>query len=86
MTDIVERLRSWAQNEEMVDSYFTEHGRDCNEAADRIERAVVAVRTARDNINSLICAYPDRFPKHAFERIRDLLEDALATMERTTKP
>lgn len=37
MSDIerlVERLRSWAQNEEMVDQHFTEHGRDCNEAAD----------------------------------------------------
>jgi len=30
---LVERLRSWAQNEEMIDQYFTAHGRDCNEAA-----------------------------------------------------
>jgi len=28
-----ERLRSWAQNEEMIDAYYTAHGRDCNEAA-----------------------------------------------------
>ena len=28
-----ERLRSWAQNEEMIDAHYTAHGRDCNEAA-----------------------------------------------------
>ena len=27
------RLISWAQNEEMIDSYFLAHGRDCLEAA-----------------------------------------------------
>lgn len=44
MTDITERLRSWAQNEEMIDSFFLEHGGDCNEAAEEIEklRALVA--------------------------------------------
>ena len=31
------KLRSWAQNEEMVDQYFTEHGRVCNQAADLLE-------------------------------------------------
>lgn len=30
-------LRSWAQNEEMVDQYFTEHGRVCNQAANLLE-------------------------------------------------
>jgi hypothetical protein len=30
-------LRSWAQNEEMVDQYFTKHGTICNQAADLLE-------------------------------------------------
>lgn len=33
-----ERLREWAQNEEMVDQYLTAHGHDCIEAADAIDR------------------------------------------------
>jgi hypothetical protein len=33
MTTIVERLVSWAQNEEMVDGGFTQHGHDCLDAA-----------------------------------------------------
>ena len=30
-------LRSWAQNEEMVDQYFTKHGAICNQSADLLE-------------------------------------------------
>ena len=30
-------LRSWAQNEEMIDQYFTVHGEVCNRAADLLE-------------------------------------------------
>ena len=30
-------LRSWAQNEEMIDQYFTAHGEVCNRAADLLE-------------------------------------------------
>ena len=30
-------LRSWAQNEEMIDQYFTAHGKVCNRAADLLE-------------------------------------------------
>lgn len=37
MLTLAERLRSWAQNEEMIDQHFTAHGRDCNEAADLLE-------------------------------------------------
>jgi hypothetical protein len=33
-------LRSWAQNEEMVDQYFTKHGIICNQAADLLELLV----------------------------------------------
>lgn len=36
--NLKERLQYWAQNEEMIDQHFTAHGRDCNEAADEIER------------------------------------------------
>ncbi len=35
--DCVARLREWAQNEEMINQYFTQHGRDCNRAADWLE-------------------------------------------------
>ena len=30
-------LRSWAQNEEMIDQYFTKHGMICNQSADLLE-------------------------------------------------
>ena len=39
-----ERLRSWAQNEEMIDQYFTDHGKDCNEAVKEIERLTADVK------------------------------------------
>ena len=35
---LADRLRSWAQNEEMVDQGFTAHGKDCNQAAEDLER------------------------------------------------
>ena len=38
MSDLTERLISWAQNEEMIDRHFTDHGRDCIEAIREIER------------------------------------------------
>ena len=37
MKALAERLRSWAQNEEMVDSGYTAHGHDCNAAADLLD-------------------------------------------------
>jgi hypothetical protein len=30
---LTERLRSWAQNEEMIDDHYTEHGSDCERVA-----------------------------------------------------
>ena len=30
-------LRSWSQNEEMIDQYFTAHGEVCNQAANLLE-------------------------------------------------
>ena len=38
MNTLLERLVSWAQNEEMINQYFTDHGKDCNEAVKEIER------------------------------------------------
>jgi hypothetical protein len=35
--ELVLELRSWAQNEEMIDQYFTKHGIICNQAADLLE-------------------------------------------------
>lgn len=40
-TDIaamVTRLIAWAQNEEMVDIHYTQHGKDCLDAAAALER------------------------------------------------
>ena len=37
MNTNAENLRYWAQNEEMIDSSFSEHGIDCNKAADQLE-------------------------------------------------
>ena len=33
-----DKLRFWAKNKEMVDNYYTEHGKDCNEAADELDK------------------------------------------------
>jgi hypothetical protein len=38
VSTLVDSLRSWAQNEEMIDASFTRHGQDCNEAAAEIDR------------------------------------------------
>jgi hypothetical protein len=32
-SELVDELESWAQNEEMIDSYFLPHGEDCKAAA-----------------------------------------------------
>ena len=33
-----EELRFWAQNEEMIDQFYTQHGKDCLSAADELDR------------------------------------------------
>lgn len=38
--ELAVKLRYWAQNEEMIDQYFTAHGSDCNETADLLEELV----------------------------------------------
>jgi hypothetical protein len=37
-SDIAERLGSWAQNQEMIDRNYTEHGLDCLNAIAEISR------------------------------------------------
>ena len=37
LKDLINCLRSWAQNEEMIDNHFTDHGNDCNVAARELE-------------------------------------------------
>ena len=34
---LIDRLREFAQNEEMIDQYYTDHGMDCNSAARELE-------------------------------------------------
>lgn len=34
---LIDNLRSWAQNEEMINAFFTDHGIDCNDAANELE-------------------------------------------------
>lgn len=50
---LVERLRWWTQNEEMVDSYFTEHGKDCEAAADALARQERENETLREALRKL---------------------------------
>jgi len=46
---LIERLRSWAQNEEMIDARYLQHGRDCIEAAN-------ALYCARAEFLQLLCS------------------------------
>lgn len=46
-----ERLRSHAQNEEMVENGFTEAGRLLNEAADEVERLTDLVRRQVEGVS-----------------------------------
>jgi len=48
MNTLLERLVSWAQNEEMINQYYTDHGKDCNEAVKEIERLTAALVEIRD--------------------------------------
>ena len=34
----IDDLRSWADNEEMIDSWYTDHGLDCKYAANELEK------------------------------------------------
>ena len=50
---LVERLRYEAQNNEMVDQYFTEAGKLMNEAADALAASQEQVRELEDNTQVL---------------------------------
>jgi phage shock protein A len=70
---LTDRLRSWAQNEEMIDQYFLEHGKDCNEAADEIE----ALRAKLANESSLLREAEERTQE--LERLARAAYDARRT-------
>jgi hypothetical protein len=53
MNTLLERLVSWAQNEEMINQYFTDHGKDCNEAVKEIERLTAERDTAEAILEQL---------------------------------
>ena len=54
MTDdydaLEKRMLEWAQNEEMVDQHFTQHGRDCYE----VGSAIRDLRAEREALLSLL--------------------------------
>jgi hypothetical protein len=49
-----ERLISWAQNEEMIDSHYTQHGRDCNEAAALLRSQADALASSQAEVGRLL--------------------------------
>lgn len=51
--ELVERLIEWAQNDEMIDQYFTEHGRVCNEAADALTSLSAALAERQEAMKEL---------------------------------
>lgn len=36
LQDLAKRLIEWADNNEMIDQYYTDHGKDCLLAADKL--------------------------------------------------
>lgn len=59
--ELASRLRSWAQNEEMVGVCFTAHGLDCNTAADALTQTNSAVEKYRIRAQVLACGLQDAF-------------------------
>ena len=45
---LADRLRSWAQNEEMIDQHFTAHGRDCEQAVEVIADLLAALKCIKE--------------------------------------
>ena len=74
MQTLPDRLRAWAQNEEMVDQHFLAHGRDCNAAADQLDDLLAAVETIANS--GLYHAGPDQ---------RFLCDIARAAIAKATK-
>lgn len=61
--NLVEQLRSWAQNEEMIDASFTEHGQVCNAAANEIARLRAQLDDQNDERVETICALRDEIAR-----------------------
>ena len=83
-----EILRSWAQNEEMIDQFFTEHGKDCNTAADeldalraRVQELFEVLAPALNYINHVGANYVMRGQPHPQQKIIDALKAALAKVK-----
>ena len=66
---LADRLRSWAQNEEMIDQHFTAHGRDCERAAEVVADLLAALEMA--------LRYIPRDGEHERDT-REAAEDAIA--------
>jgi len=75
---LYEALRSWAQNEEMINSDFLSHGRDCNEAAAAIERLVRELDQWREDYgHQLSMADAATAVAHAAERRAAIYQEYL---------
>lgn len=76
MTDLLERLRSWAQNEEMIDQYYTDHGVDCNEAADEIECLTAEASELRQavGLTTTFAPHAEMDEDHPLEMMRAVAE------------
>ena len=87
MNTLLERLVSWAQNEEMINQYFTDHGKDCNEAVKEIEYLEADVKlwqklciNANAEIERLECSLKISQEKHRLCIARvDNLVDAISS-------
>jgi hypothetical protein len=65
MSDLAKRLFSWAQNEEMVDVRYTQHGQDCINAGKEIER--LSEDLALEKLHGKVCITE-------IERLRVIIE------------
>lgn len=71
--ELIARLREWAQNEEMVDQHFTQHGRDCYE----VGSAIRDLRAERDAL--LECQQREITERDA--RIKELEQQPATAVE-----
>ena len=67
------RLVYWAQNEDMIDQYYTMRGADLMDAADRIEKLEKALRVA--------AGYISTFPPHTGWHPEDVYNWILMKLE-----
>lgn len=74
MINLCERLRSWAQNEEMIDTSFTDHGKDCNAAVNEIEK-LQRICAEAYQVVGILADDAGRFHEDAVERVLDNLSE-----------